>query len=243
VTVKQNRWSVSVIIPVFNCEAYLAEAIDSVLSQTWPPGEIIVVDDGSTDGSRDVARGYSDQIRYVYQENQGIGAARNRGVDLAGGDLLAFLDADDMWLPNKLVVQMAAFESEPDLDMVLGQVEQFVSPELGPDARATIGDEERVLPGYVAGTVLVKRDSFLRVGPFSTDWRVGEFLDWYAKAKDAGLRDVMLPDIVTRRRIHTSNIGIRERKSQGDYVRILKAALDRRRQTPNRDTAQGHPDR
>jgi glycosyltransferase involved in cell wall biosynthesis len=240
---EQDQSSVSVIIPVYNCQAYLAEAIDSVLSQTCPPGEIIVVDDGSSDDSRDVAMRYSGQVRYVHQENQGIGAARNRGVDLAAGDLLAFLDADDVWLPNKLAIQMAAFESKPDLDMVLGQVEQFVTPELSADARATIGDGEQVMPGYVAGTVLVKRDSFLRVGPFSTDWRVGEFMDWYAKAREAGLRDVMLPDIVTRRRIHTSNVGIRERKSQGDYVRILKAALDRRRQAPKPDAAEEHPDR
>jgi len=223
--------TVSAVIPVYNCEAYLAEAVESALSQTLPPSEIIVVDDGSTDRTAEVANRFGDQIRYAYQANQGIGAARNHGVDLARGDLVAFLDADDVWLPEKLALQTAALTSDPRLDMVLGHVEQFVSPELDAARARGLEPAEAILPGYVAGTVLVRRDSFFRAGPFATRWRVGEFVDWYARAKDAGLEDLMLPNVVTRRRIHTANVSVRERDARSDFVSILKSTLDRRRRT------------
>lgn len=226
----QTERLVSVIIPVFNCEAYLAEAIESVLAQTYSAIEIIVVDDGSTDGSADIAKSFGNSgVRFCYQPNSGPGSARNRGVAMARGGLLAFLDADDMWLPNKLSLQTAALESNPKLDMILGHVAEFLSPELGSGPQARVGERQRILPGYGPDTLLIRRHSFLYVGHFATDWRVGEFLDWYAKAMDAGLQGLMLPDVVTQRRIHASNLGIRERQSQRDYVRILKIALDRRR--------------
>jgi glycosyltransferase involved in cell wall biosynthesis len=228
--VKGARPLVSVVIPVYNCEAYLAEAVRSVLAQPYRPLEIIIVNDGSTDRGAEVAQGFADPlVRYFYQENAGIGAARNTGVSLARGGYLAFLDADDTWTPEKLTLQMACFEEDPELDMVFGQVIEFhESPSGGPSpARAEL--EGGGLAGYFAGTLLIKRESFLRVGPFETRWRVGEFVDWYAKAAELGLKSHLLPAVVMRRRIHETNVGIRRRSSQVDYVRILKQALDRRR--------------
>src|SRR5436853_749734 len=99
---------VSVIIPVYNCEQYLAEAIQSVLAQTHPTIELIVVDDGSTDNSAAVAKSFA-VVRYVFQRQGGPGAARNRGISLARGSFLAFLDADDVWVAGKLTRQLAAF--------------------------------------------------------------------------------------------------------------------------------------
>lgn len=227
----QKEHLVSTIIPVYNGERYLAEAIESVLDQTYHPIEIIVVDDGSTDGSADVAKGFADpQVRYYYQPNRGLGAARNQGVNLSRGGFLAFLDADDVWLADKLTLQMAAFENNPELDMVFGHVSQFYSPELGTHLKEKRDREEEIMPGYFASTMLIKREAFFRVGPFATNWRVGEFVDWYSKAVEKGLESFLLPEVVTRRRIHSANMGIRERRSQTDYVRILKAALDRRRE-------------
>jgi glycosyltransferase involved in cell wall biosynthesis len=227
----QNRLLVSTIIPVYNGERYLAQAIESVLAQTYRPVEIIVVDDGSTDSSADVAKRFADsQVQYFYQTNSGPGAARNQGVNLARGDFFAFLDADDVWLADKLTLQMAAFASNPELDMVFGRVRQFYSPELGTHLEAKMDPEREIMPGYLAGAMLIKRESFFHAGPFATHWRVGEFIDWYSKAIEKGLESFMLPDLVTRRRIHTTNMGIREHRSQTDYVRILKAALDRRRE-------------
>jgi len=106
---KQNPL-ISVIIPVYNGERYLAEAIESALAQTWEPVEIIIVDDGSTDGSADVASRFASSVKYDLQPHAGPGAARNRGARLARGDYLAFLDADDLWLKEKLKLQMAAMQ-------------------------------------------------------------------------------------------------------------------------------------
>ncbi|MBV9469465.1 MAG: glycosyltransferase family 2 protein [Abitibacteriaceae bacterium] len=110
--------AVSVIIPVYNRSRYLTQAIDSALNQTLPPAEIIVVDDGSTDNTPDVMGSYGHRIRSVRQTNAGVSAARNTGLRMAEGDLIAFLDSDDIWLPQKLELQVKRFMAEPDIGAV-----------------------------------------------------------------------------------------------------------------------------
>ncbi|MBI4317609.1 MAG: glycosyltransferase family 2 protein [Chloroflexi bacterium] len=220
---------VSVIIPVYDHARYLAPAIESVLAQTYEPLDTIVVDDGSTDASADVARSYFPTVRYSLQPHFGAGAARNRGVELAEGVFFAFLDADDLWSEHKLSRQMAAFNADPELDMVFGFVSQFLSPDLGARGAATLRCPTEPVQGIVAGTMLIKRESFFRVGLFEANYHLGEFVDWYAKAMEIGLKSLVAPEVVLKRRIHSSNQGIRERSSQTDYVKILKACLDRRR--------------
>lgn len=222
---------VSVIIPVYNYELYLAEAIESVVTQTHQPHEIIVVDDGSTDQSGEVARSFADRgVRYCHQVHAGIGPARNKGVELAQGDFLAFLDADDRWPQEKIERQLRAFDSNPTLDMVFGQALQLQN---GPEWESGIKDQQlavaNIVPGMVAGTMLIKRAAFFRVGKFQGDWKVGEFIDWYARAVELQIRSLVLPDLLLWRRIHDSNQGVRERQSVSDYARVLKASLDRRR--------------
>jgi len=220
---------VSVIIPVYNGKRYLAEAIESVLAQTYRPIEVIIVDDGSTDGSADIANRYNSLVRYFFQPNSGLSAARNEGISQAKSSFFAFLDADDLWLEEKLTYQMAAFEDDPKLDMVFGYVKQFYSPELDELLKKKIGYETEILPGYHAGTMLIKRDAFFCAGLFETNRRLGEFLDWYLKAMEKGLRGFLLSEVVMKRRIHANNMGIRERNNRIDFVHILKASLDRRR--------------
>jgi glycosyltransferase involved in cell wall biosynthesis len=222
---------VNIIIPVYNGERYLAQAIESALAQTYRPVQVVVVDDGSTDASLQLAQQYSNSISFCTQPHRGISAARNRGVELAQGDFLAFLDADDVWLEDKLARQMAVFLRHPELDMVFGQVSQFVSPELQEAVKRKLRVPTEPMAGYSADSMLIKRTSFLRVGLFDPTWEIGEFLDWYAKAIEKGLRSTMLAEVVTRRRVHDSNQGVRMREFRKDYVRVLKAALDRRRQS------------
>ena len=105
---------VSVIIPAFNRSRMLCEAIDSVLQQDYDNFELIVVDDGSTDGTPEALRSYQDGIIYIRQENKGVSVARNRGLEAASGDLIAFLDSDDLWLPGKLSCQVEFFNTHPD---------------------------------------------------------------------------------------------------------------------------------
>jgi glycosyltransferase involved in cell wall biosynthesis len=227
----KNNQLVSVIIPVYNYERYLGEAIESVLSQTHRHVEVIVVDDGSTDRSGGVARSFAGRgVRYCHQINAGIGPARNKGVELAQGDFIAFLDADDRWPEDKLTQQLEAFDSDPALEMVFGQAVQLQN---GPaweagvrERKTTAGD---MVPGMVPGTMIIKRDAFLRVGKFQGGLKVGEFIDWYARAVELQIRSLVLPDLFLWRRIHDSNQGIRERQSVSDYARVLKASLDRKR--------------
>ena len=222
---------VSVIIPVYNYERYLGEAVECVLSQTYQRHEVIVVDDGSTDGSADVAKSFADRgVRYCHQVQAGIGPARNKGVELAQGELLAFLDADDRWPREKTERQLAAFESDPALEMVFGQAVQLQN---GPEWEAGVNEnklpEAGMVPGMVPGTMIVKRDAFDRVGKFPGGLKVGEFIDWYARAVELQIRSLVLPDLLLWRRIHDSNQGIRERQAVSDYARVLKAKLDRKR--------------
>lgn len=221
---------ISVIIPVYNAERYLAEAIESVLAQTRPPDEIIVVDDGSTDESARVTRRFAKPVLYRHQFHNGAGAARNLGVTQAQGEWLTFLDADDLWLPDKLARQIALLKSDPDLEMVFGGVEQFVSPDLDETQCACLRRISPAVKGYLAaGTLLIRRAAFERVGHFSTALRVGEFIDWYARAEEMGLKSGIVSEIVMRRRIHANNLMRREDNIGRDYARILKTTLDRRR--------------
>jgi glycosyltransferase involved in cell wall biosynthesis len=222
---------VSVIIPVYNHDRYLGEAIECVLTQTHKNVEIIVVDDESTDTSGDVAKSFADKgVRYFRQAHAGIGPARNTGVEKANGDFLAFLDADDRWPEEKLELQLRAFESDPALEMVFGQALQL---QHGPAWEAGVKNRnlivDGVVPGMVAGTMLIKRDAFLRVGNFPGGIKVGEFIDWYGRAGQLNVRSLVLPELLLWRRIHDSNTGVRERQSVTDYARVLKATLDRRR--------------
>jgi glycosyltransferase involved in cell wall biosynthesis len=223
---------VSVIIPVYNGERYLAEAIESVLAQTYRPIEVIVVDDGSTDGSANIVRGFP-SVRYCLNLHGGLGEARNRGIESAKGEFFAFLDSDDLWVGDKLARQMTMFDDNPELDMVFGHVRQLISSELDDVIKKKIHCPDELMPGYVAGCMLIRREAFLRVGLFETNWRLGEFIDWYLRAVERGLKSFILPEIVLNRRLHDTNMGIRDRNSQTDYVRILKASLDRRRKVRN----------
>jgi glycosyltransferase involved in cell wall biosynthesis len=220
---------VSVIIPVYNGQQYLAEAIESTLAQTYRPLEVIVVDDGSTDGSAEVARRFVPAVRYVSQPHSGAAAARNHGVKEAQGQYISFLDCDDLWVQHKLERQMACFSADPALDTVSGHVEQFVSPELGEEFRRNFRFSPFPLPGPGPLTMLIRREAFLRVGFFETGYTVGESIEWYARAVAMGLKRVMLPDVLQKRRIHRDNLGRRERAAQGDYLKIVRESLNRRR--------------
>ena len=125
---------------------------------------------------------------------------------------------------------MAALQSDAALDAAFGLVEHFFSPELDEAARSAIACPEGTMPGVHPGAMLIRMEAFRRIGPFRTCWQVGEFMDWYLRAQEAGLKSVMVGDVVMRRRLHGTNLGLCARPERGDYARILKAALDRRRQ-------------
>ncbi|MCA9518521.1 MAG: glycosyltransferase family 2 protein [Myxococcales bacterium] len=221
---------VSVVIPAWNAARYLGEAISSVLVQGRVVAEIIVVDDGSDDDTAAVALAAApNRVKVVRAEHGGIAATRNRGVAEASGELIAFLDADDLWTPRKLALQLAALDAEPRA-LVLGQAEEFVSPELGAAARARLAPKPGRMPAMVAGGLLCRREVFDTVGPFDASRAVGEAIDWFARARGLGLREVVLDELVLRRRIHGANFTLTHAAdAKRDYLALAKAMLDRKR--------------
>jgi glycosyltransferase involved in cell wall biosynthesis len=219
---------VSVILPVHNGALHLGRAISSVLGQTHRALELLVVDDGSTDDGAAVARSVADaRVRVLSQPHAGAAAARNRGVALARGEFFSFIDADDTWEPEKTERQLAVLAARPDLDMVFGHAVNF--RETADRWGKTEEHRHAPIAGHCVGTLLVRASAFHRVGPFSGQWRLGEFLDWYARAIDVGLTQLTLPDVVLNRRLHTDNLGVRERSARQDYARVVAGVLARRR--------------
>ena len=224
-----ERPAVSVIVPCYNAAAYLAAALDSILAQDYSPFEVIVVDDGSTDGSLAVAARYGSAVHCEPQAHQGIGATRNHGIALSRCDTIAFLDADDLWPKWSLGRRVQRLIAVPGLEGVYGRVETFVSPEIPVEARAHIHCPADATAARLAGAMLVRRSVFDSIGDFDRTLAVGETMDWVARLEEAGVAMATIDDIVLKRRIHDRNTVTREKARRSDYLRILKAALDRRR--------------
>lgn len=222
--------TISVVIPAYNRDTYLGEAVESVLAQPVEPIEIIVVDDGSTDRTAEVAEGF-DGVLCIRRDRGGAAAARNTGVNHARGELIAFLDSDDRWRPDKLERQLAAFAERPDADIVLGYVEHFLCPRLAAAERRVLACPDRPAPGFCAGAMLVPTAVFRDVGPFDETLRVGEFVDWYARAEESGLTTVMVEDVVLERRIHAGHLNQPQADVRRDFARLLKARIDRNRRS------------
>ena len=215
-----SAFDISCIVPVYNGEHFLAEALDSVLAQSHPPMEIIVIDDGSTDGTPEVVARYREHVRYHRQENAGPAAARNAGLDIARGELIAFHDADDLWHPEKLALQLARFRERPDLEISIGHVKNFWMPELRHEEER-LGDDplKHPLPGYVFQAMLARASVFESVGRLDSTIHGAEDADWFSRALTGGIALELLPDVVVYRRFHSMNM------SRDDAV-LRKGLLD-----------------
>lgn len=217
---------VSIIVPVFNGERYLSEALRSIENQTYPNIEIIVVNDGSLDETLSVIRTFPSVIA-ITQPHRGLSTALNNGIQNAKGEFFAFLDADDVWVKDKLWNQMKIFMENPRIEAVFGHIVQFRC------SRKSMEEEEKNpfnrMPGYCKGSMLIKKTSFSRIGFFSTRWEMGDFIEWYKRAKEKDLKTALIPEIVMKRRIHSHNMSLSRETGKKDYVRILKAAMDRSR--------------
>jgi len=221
---------VTAAIPVRDGEAYLAEAIESVLGQSRPCDQVIVVDNGSTDSSAAIAAGFGDGVEVVSEPRPGIGAARNAALRVARGDFLAFLDADDVWEAEKTALQLAAFEAEPGLQLAFGHVRQFVSPDLPAEEAERMRVPTAPQPGQYIGAMLARREAIEAIGPWPEDVRVSDGLTFLLRVRELGLAQVMLAETVTLRRVHGANHSIHNRDERGEFARHLKRSLDRRRE-------------
>lgn len=211
---------VSVIIPAHNAEKFLAEAVSSVRAQTWSGEvEIVVCDDGSTDGTADIVRSLEGVILVSHQQSRGISAARNRAVQESSGDHIAFLDADDLWRPTKLEQQLAVLDSAKEPGLVFGLSQEF--DENGPR------DDYR--PNCLPSSCLMPRTVWEKVGEFDEQMKLAEFSEWLTRAKDKGVPFLTPAIEVAQRRIHGDNIGIRERDNRRAYLEVARRHLARRR--------------
>jgi glycosyltransferase involved in cell wall biosynthesis len=224
-----TRPLISVIIPAYNAERFLAETIESVLAQDYAPFEVIVVNDGSTDLTAAVAAGFGDRrLRAVYQPNGGLASARNCGLRAARGALIAFCDADDWWTADKLKIQAALLRENPAVEVVVGHL-QFTRP--GP----TVGGRVRFLPfdGPQAatsfGTSLFRRSVFEKVG--LPDERIvrADDVDWFLRAREAGVPILFHREVVYFYRRHENNMSNRADENLSEILKTLKQSLDRRR--------------
>jgi glycosyltransferase involved in cell wall biosynthesis len=195
---------VSVIIPIYNGAATIERALSSVFDQTFTDFEIVVVDDGSTDDTPSVLAGFGDQIRVIRQDNRRFPAARNAGVAVSRGELIALIDHDDQWLPRKLEVSVAALQNDPGAVLVYSDVivvdeageESRASPVAADTAHAPSMDEmlTRLWP-IMPSTVVMRRTAFDRACGFSES--LGEDLDFWPRMREQG-NFIYLPDRLVR---------------------------------------------
>lgn len=216
--------SYSVVIPAYNAARTIAETLQSVAAQTMSPAEIIVVDDGSTDETAAAARQSGVAIRYVRQDNSGPGAATTRGFALASAPFIATVDADDLWLPDKIDRQFQRFDGEPDLAAVFTHMRAFRHGE--PDTG--LGQAG---PGWSRTTMLVRRDVAMAVGPvIDPPGNRGEMIDWLARARGAGHKLAMLDEVLVLRRILPGSLSYgRDPARDRGYLEVARMAMLRRK--------------
>ena len=212
---------VSVVVAVFNGARHLGEALDSALEQDYPEVEVIVVDDGSTDATPEIVDRYP--VRSIRQPNGGQGAAKNRGVAAAHGDLIAFLDHDDVWFPAKLSQQVAALAARPEAAGALARLEVLLEPGVPHPPWLTRSGE---YPWFPPSSWLLRRAAFDAVGPFVTD-SVNPDFDWMLRARDAGAEFEIVEGPLGAYRFHGENVSYRREQLRDDGFEALRRSLDR----------------
>jgi hypothetical protein len=218
----------SVIIPVHNGARFLAEAVGSVLAQDYPRIEIIVVDDGSTDEIEAAVRALPVDVRFIRQHNTGAAGARNRGFREASGEVLAFLDVDDLWPLGALGALIARLAEAPDLDVAHGHAQLF-SIEPGSSAHRYFSHPGESFPYYI-GAAVYRREALEKVGLFDESLRFSEDTDWFVRARERGARIEKLDQTTLLVRRHEDNMTRGKSLVEVNALRVFKKALDRRRE-------------
>jgi len=221
---------------VFNGEVYLEETLDSIFSQSHEPIECIVVDDGSDDMSASIVSGYSREIRYFYQDNQGPAAARNLGLEQASGEYISFLDADDLWHEEKTERQIRRLAARPELDYCIAKVQNFWIPELQEEAeRFKNHPRAQPMSGATSASLLARRSLFEQVGSFDPALQHCDAAEWFLRLREHKAVGEELPDTLVYRRMHHHNRSRQmARSSQIEFSRLLKNRIDRKRTDSNR---------
>ena len=226
---KANPFFISVIIPVYNGEAYLAEAVESVRAQGYQSLEIIIVDDGSTDGTAQLCKRFGRNVRYIFQKNSGPPAARNTGLRLASGNVIAFLDADDLWCKNKLELQLTRLTDNPSVEVVVGQTQLLLlsdsandKPKFEPFAKPWLA--------LNLGSATFRQSVFDKVGLFDESLRHCDDWDWFMRIRELGVPITTHKEVTRFYRRHDRNLTHQKELGNHYTLQMLKKSIDRRKQ-------------
>ncbi len=230
ITAEYERDLVSIIIPVYNGEDFLPNALASVFEQDYRPIEVIVMDDGSTDSTARIARKWPG-VRYFHQVNQGHGAAKNAGIEQSRGEFLAFLDADDWWAPGKLSLQAHYLRTNPQVGYVVSYMKMIL--ESGTPIPAGLKPEllHQPAPSFLPSALMVRRTTLSTVGLFDPSYKVGNDSDWFFRAQDLGIQRMVLRDVLLYRRLHAKNDSNQALALWNDMFRLIRASIHRKQQT------------
>jgi len=231
-----NSEAISVIIPVFNGAAYVVDALDSVFQQEVQPAEIIVINDGSTDGTAEVLERFHDRIRIIHQQNQGPAAARNAGLQSASGEMLAFLDADDLWPLDHLRLLLDCLHRFPDIEVALGHI-QHIHAESTLSALSPMGE---AFPLLSLNCALFRRSTFDAIGQLDETMRFSEDVDWFMRAREAGIKLMLRQEVVLYYRRHQNNMTNVSHFNDLDLIKVLKLSIDRRKKKTRNNTHLSH---
>jgi glycosyltransferase involved in cell wall biosynthesis len=220
---------ISIIIPAYNREKYIAEAVESVLAQDYPNKEIIVVDDGSTDSTAEIIKRYGGRVRYIKKENGGEASARNLGLSSARGELIAWLDSDDYYLSGKLSAQAKYLEERTAAEIVFCKYENFVDGGETPAVLARMESEKQ--NEFCVPTSLARKSMYDRVGTFDTQYKVATDIDYLFRMQMAyGVDTKHYIDIpYYRRRFHGENIILTNPPDKNLNSRIMAENLKKKK--------------
>ncbi|MBP1464208.1 glycosyltransferase [Candidatus Chloroploca sp. M-50] len=220
--------SVSVIVIVKNGERFLAEALQSILDQTLPPAEILVVDGHSTDRTAAIAQSFGD-VRYLRQPDSGISNAYNVGIAHAQGELIAFLSHDDLWMPDKLAIQVGHLREHPDCQYTVCRIQPFVEPDDTPPLGFRVELLQQKPVAYIMETLVLRRSVFTQVGFFDPALRTAEDIDWFARVFDHGITGHVCDQVLVHKRIHQDNSSITDREMNRWIMSALRHSVLRKR--------------
>ena len=225
---------ISAIVPAWNAADTLHETLDSIAAQTVAPDEVIVVDDGSTDDTARVASRHPLNVKLIQTENRGHPAALNTGIAASTGEMIAMLDSDDLWEPEKTRLQLAVMENDPAIGVVVGHFSTFECPSIPPERFATLSYVKGGQPGYLGGCLLVRRE-WLAPEQFMFDeaMKTAHLIEWFRNVRVAGIVEQVILEIVMRRRIRPGTLGSRqaagaETKMSQFVLEIARRAIEQK---------------
>lgn len=229
----QSTTGISVVIPLYNSAAFIGAALQSVLTQTQLPGEIIIIDDGSTDGSGELVQQLAKHspvaVRYFYQENQGVGAARKRGIELAQGDIIAFQDADDLWPRNKLALQhRLLMQTDANIGIIMGHTRMFSSIPATAEQAAYNRISPPLIESYLQST-LIHKAVFQQTGNFNPTLRVGEGFEWLSRFNKTEWKIHIHPHITLLYRKHSGTLSSQTQSLRNAQLSIIKNRLSHKK--------------